>query len=133
MSSSSVVRARRRIAFAELGLGQAQHQIGIVLVKAGERLAVLGDRLVVAPVAREFLGVALATGHVAGHAGFALVAAQVGAGIHCLLEPRAGALRRAAAEQLRDDLHGHVGEAAGKRTATASTQIHSWLRPVLMT
>ncbi len=64
-----------------------------MLVEAGERLAVLRDRLVVALVTGELLGVALAAGDVAGDARLVLVTAQVRTRVHHAARPRA--VRRA--------------------------------------
>lgn len=103
------------IALAELRLGEPQHQVGIVLVQPAETLAILSDGLIEAPMSRELLGVALATRDVASDARLAFVAAQIGSGVHCFAEPPRSALRSAAAQQLRNDFHRHIGDRADPR------------------
>src|SRR5438046_6071188 len=76
-------RARgARLALAELRLREPEHEIGIVLVEPRERLAVLGDGLVVALPAHQLFRVTLAARHVVRDAYLALVTAQIPLGIH---------------------------------------------------
>ncbi len=75
-----------------------------MLIEAGERLAVLRDRFVVAALARQLLCIALQACDVTADARFVLVASQVGIGVQHLLHVPAGALGRAAAEQIRNQL-----------------------------
>src|SRR4029077_17810939 len=66
---------RARIPLAELRLRQSEHEVRVVFVQPAEGLPVLGDGLIVALVAHQFLRVALAAGDVASDAGLVLVAA----------------------------------------------------------
>src|SRR5579863_10075429 len=81
-----------------------------MLVQSGERLTVLGDRLLIALVAYQFLRVALAAGDVAAHAYFGLVATQLATRIHGLAQAARGALRGATAQETRNDLDRDVGK-----------------------
>ena len=103
------------VALAKLRLRESLHEIGVMFIQSGERLAVLTDGLVVALVAHEFLRVALAARDVAGDTRLVLVAAQVGAGIHRLAQAARGALRRAAAQQFGKNLHRDVGNRSRQR------------------
>ena len=102
------------ITFAELRARKPQHEIRVMLIQAVEIRAVFVDRLVVAPSPRERFGIALAACDIACYPGFAFVAAQVRMRIERLFDSACGALRRAAAVQVRNDFHYHVRDRTGE-------------------
>src|ERR1700741_2516741 len=99
-----------RVALGELRPRKAEHEIGVVLVESLERLGVLGDRLVVALVTGEPLGVALAARDIAGDARLVLVTAQVRTRVHRAAQTAGGAPRSTAAEERPGGLPRQLGQ-----------------------
>src|SRR5471032_1613711 len=86
-----------------------------MLVQTGEISSVFANGVVIAPGASECLGVELAACDIARNPCLAFIAAQIRVRIKCFLHAARGALRGAAAKQIRHDFYCNVGNRAGKR------------------